>query len=319
MSCRQSYTAQLDGKCAPVSDGFVHGSDCIATAATTCGLDGRCDGAGACRKHVAGTTCAAESCTDGTALSTYSAARTCDGFGICMSSVTSNCGSTYRCVGTLCRSICNNSTDCAPGAYCAGDICLIKKREGDLCSADAECGDGTCGGRCCAAGCTCSQPSAKNFLNNPGLDKDASGWTITKGTVSRSLMDAELCRFSGSLVVTIPAGGDNRVLHQCVSNTPFKGDFTFGAKVQTVGGSVASVQACQVNFYSGTNCDADLVVQQETDPQGILSGWQALSGTVSTVSGANSVDFACYLLADATADASFYLDMLYVSRAPDRY
>jgi hypothetical protein len=193
-----------------------------------------------------------------------------------------------------------------------------KKLDGELCVSDSECATGTCGGRCCAAGCSCTQPSAANLLVNPGIDRDLNGWRISQNTLSRSLSDAERCPYSGSLTTVLPAGRDELTVDQCVSHVPLKGDFNFGARSNTVNGS-GYVVACQLAVYSGFNCDGDLILTNETDSSKPNFGWQQLDASLSMISGANSFDFSCYLFADSQLDTTFYLDMLYVSRAPSRY
>jgi hypothetical protein len=194
-----------------------------------------------------------------------------------------------------------------------------KKSDGELCLADTECATGTCGGRCCAAGCTCTQPSPANLLRDPGFDHDISGWTINAGALTRSLSDVERCPYSGSLSTTIPAGAAERSLERCMSNTPLRGDFNFGAKVQVSGGNMASVLACQIIFFSGFNCDADPIAMNETDPASSRDGWQDLTASVPMVSGANSATFRCALLSDPAVETTYYFDMAYVSRAPSLY
>jgi hypothetical protein len=319
-SCLNAKTGKPDGTCAPVKAGLSHASDCMAADPTTCGLDGTCDGAGACRRHVAGTPCAPEACSDGTSVATYTPARTCNGTGTCAGAMTSNCSGTYRCGGTKCRTTCIGVQDCVSGAYCSGNACLAKKADKELCSTNSECLTGTCGGRCCAAGCTCTQPSKANVLKNPGIDMDSSGWTIAGGTLSRSLSDFEKCPYSGSLMAIVPPGG-NAHLSQCVANTPFSGDFNFGYQGRIDGeGSVV----CQVRFYSGFNCDADLVITNETSSLSTHFPWQMPKpdslpdGT--PVEGANSALLDCSMSNASTSDASsFYLDALFISRSPTQY
>jgi hypothetical protein len=192
-----------------------------------------------------------------------------------------------------------------------------KKPDGEICTADAECATGTCGGRCCAAGCSCTQPNSTNLLLNPGIDRDTSGWSIENGTLSRSLSDAERCPYSGSMTTNIPAGGGNISIGQCVPNTPLKGDFNFGASVYSTGGGF--VVACQLVLYSGFHCDADQIATNETDSSKPDFGWNDISASLTMISGANSFDFRCALEGDAQDATTFYLDMLYVSRAPNRY
>jgi hypothetical protein len=205
------------------------------------------------------------------------------------------------------------STDGGSEGTCDGQP-ICKKEDGEVCSSDSECAKGVCGGRCCAAGCNCTQPNPMNLLENPGIDTDTSGWSITAGTgvLSRSLSDAERCPYSGSLTITLPAGGDGVEIGQCVSNVPIKGDINFGASVQIVGGD-GEVVACQLVVYSGFNCDADEIGTNETAASKANLGWTQLGAALAMVTGGNSFTLSCGLLPDQSADTTFYLDMLYVS------
>jgi hypothetical protein len=319
-SCLKASTGQPDGTCAPVKNGVSHGSDCAPSDPTSCGLDGTCDGAGACRRHIAGTICEAESCVDAATLSTYTPPRKCNGGGVCAVAETSNCGSTYRCSGTKCRATCTTSQDCVSGAYCSGSSCATKKPDGDLCASNGECVTGACGGRCCAAGCTCTQPTTGNLLKNPGFDKDTEDWTIDQGKLSRIGYDAEQCPYSGSLEVTIPAGGAERTVSQCVKNVPLSGIVNFGARLMMVGGNAMSL-ICQISVWSGFNCDADQIYQNETSQITPMSGWQSpgTDAQPAFLTGGNSVSVTCYLIPDPSGQSDFYVDMAYVAKAPNRY
>jgi hypothetical protein len=188
-----------------------------------------------------------------------------------------------------------------------------QKADGQPCSAAAECATGVCGGRCCAAGCTCTLPSSANLLKDPGIDVDVSTWTTSIGTISRALTDAERCPYSGSLAAN--ADGSEQVITQCVRNMPLVGDFNFGARFryETTGDSPQS-PFCGVTFYSGFNCDGDIVSQNETDPPSNMGLWQSASGVLLGVRGANSVALAVYWF--PLSGATLYLDMLYLSRTP---
>ena len=59
--------------------------------------------------------------------------------------------------------------ECVSGAYCSNHICVPRKPLGAVCSTIDECASSICGGRCCAAPCTCPQPSAQNLFRNRGL------------------------------------------------------------------------------------------------------------------------------------------------------
>ncbi|HVR64276.1 MAG TPA: hypothetical protein VMU50_20390 [Polyangia bacterium] len=305
-SCLMTNTGKPDGTCAPVKAGLNHGNDCLASDATTCGLDGKCDGAGACRMYGAEAICAPEACSDGPSASTYSPARTCDGHGACGAGTTTNCGGVYRCAGTKCRVNCSVAQDCVSAAYCSATTCITKKQEGELCSANVECTLGACSGRCCS-GCTCTQPSPGNVLKNPGFDKDVSGWMVDTGTVYRETSDSDGCPYSGSLATT----GASQV-SQCVT-TPLDGTYNFGARILVVSGGAV----CGVRFYPAAGCQGDELVDDELNAAQPMSGWQAPAPESSPptvqVSGANSVLFFC-----VTGDG-VYIDQPYVTKIPGKY
>jgi hypothetical protein len=320
-SCRNTNTGLADGKCAAVNGGLSHATDCTASDPSTCGLDGKCDGAGACRRYPSGTTCAPESCTDGTSVSIHSAPRSCDGVGVCQPATTSSCGST-RCMGTKCRTSCGGSQDCVSAAYCAASVCSAKEADGNVCSSNSECATGVCGGLCCAAGCTCPQQSPGNILKNAGFDKDTSGWTMTGGTLSRSLSDVDKCPYSGSLTTTVGVGESTTPeIDQCLTNTPISGTFNFGVKLRTDGAQGGVL--CGVRYFPGFNCDGDEILDNET--QGITAGtyWESTIPEAdvdgSPISGANSVLFFCLLGGDPTRPTEYFFDQFYVSKVPDRY
>lgn len=189
------------------------------------------------------------------------------------------------------------------------------KADGQPCSAASECATGVCGGRCCAAGCTCTLPSASNLLKDPGIDVDVSNWTASIGAITKSAFDAQKCPYSGSLAATADA---EQVVTQCVRNTPLVGDFNFGAQFRFDStGAPLTAPICQVSFNSGFNCDADIVLQNETGAATGTGDWQTVSATLPGVTGANSVAFSCYLF--LSTGATFYLDMLYVSKTPGTF
>jgi hypothetical protein len=323
MSCLAANTSQADGKCALVRTGLPHASDCLASDPSTCGLDGKCDGAGACRRFAAGTSCSPETCSDSGTISNYTPTRMCDGAGTCISAPANTCGGTYRCNGTKCKTTCAGPADCTAGAYCSGTSCMTKKAEGAVCSAAVECSSGVCGGRCCASGCSCPQPSGANVLGNPGIDSGTTAWMISGGTLSRSVYDANKCPYSGSLSTTL-ASGSSAFIQQCVPNVPLLGNFNFGADIRMT--SVTGLEAaagvlCLVRFYTGLNCDADEVADNESLG---LSGvgnvdWQPTvpeSPGPLSIEGANSVLFYCQLSADPNAATTFEFDRFYVSKEP---
>src|SRR5262249_20355473 len=70
-------TGPANGLCRAATGGTDPDNDCAQSAQATCGTDGMCDGAGACRMWSAGIVCVGESCSG----TTYTPARTCNGSG----------------------------------------------------------------------------------------------------------------------------------------------------------------------------------------------------------------------------------------------
>src|SRR5262249_50662075 len=159
----------VDGKCALVKVGLTHGEDCAASEPMTCGLDGACDGHGACRKFGSDTSCHGESCQPGT--NQHSQMSHCDGAGAGVPQNMS-CGD-YQCAadGVKCRVSCVVDADCSSTTFCSGTRCVPRLTPGQLCSRPEQCTSNLCGGKCCNPGapCKCSQPSKENLIVNPGF------------------------------------------------------------------------------------------------------------------------------------------------------
>ncbi|WP_197041404.1 MopE-related protein [Chondromyces apiculatus] len=136
----------VDGVCGAITAGMDPDDDCSAQSATTCGRDGTCDGTGACRMHVAGTSCSSPSCASGTSVN---AVDTCNGQGTCVDSGT---------------------TSCAPFT-CASGACTSLKINGTLCGASGECASGACvDGVCCDGACTGPCQACSAFKKGGGAD-----------------------------------------------------------------------------------------------------------------------------------------------------
>ncbi len=148
-ACSNAKTGQADGLCRPIPAGMDPDDECAAQDPSTCGLDGVCNGAGACRKWGANTTCAAESCTG----STDTPARTCNGSGTCQAATNASCGN-YVCGATSCKTSCTTGTDCASGAVCSGGHCVAPQANGTHCGGAGDCASGFCvDGVCCESAC----------------------------------------------------------------------------------------------------------------------------------------------------------------------
>lgn len=141
-----------DGECGPVADSTDPDSDCEQQQFSTCGNDGECDGAGACRKYKSGLQCTEPSCV----LGNLTPAGTCNGAGSCVSSQIAPCFP-FLCdaVGKACSTSCSKASECAAGAVCVAGTCLAPIDNGSPCVAPEACKSGQCvKGVCCdAAAC----------------------------------------------------------------------------------------------------------------------------------------------------------------------
>src|SRR5450432_4314600 len=84
-------------------------SGCTTADPTTCGFDGTCDGAGACRKYTAGTLCGKGMCDAEAVVG----ARSCDGLGRCRPGPTVICAP-FSCDTTTgaCFDTCTQTSQC---------------------------------------------------------------------------------------------------------------------------------------------------------------------------------------------------------------
>ncbi|HEX4406686.1 MAG TPA: malectin domain-containing carbohydrate-binding protein, partial [Polyangia bacterium] len=146
--CQSCSLAGTAGTCSTIPAGQDPLGQCADSGSDTCGLDGTCDGAGACRKYLSGTTCSPPTCT---AASERATAK-CDGAGVCVPGAVQAC-TPFICGPTACTTTCAVATDCAMNDSCIGGTCM-KKSGGAACASAAECATGACEqGLCCDRAC----------------------------------------------------------------------------------------------------------------------------------------------------------------------
>ena len=142
-----------DGVCAPIRAGIDPRDGCPDPPVGTqsCGPDGTCDGAGACRRYAAdGAPCGTTLCQAGGVFG-----QLCDGAGSCVADASSEC-LPYRCddLGVACRADCSSDVHCAADHFCAGVDCVAEKDDGAPCAEGKECSSGICvDGVCCNEAC----------------------------------------------------------------------------------------------------------------------------------------------------------------------
>jgi hypothetical protein len=119
--CKSCKVASFVGYCHALAAGTVDPRMmCVVELAATCGTDGTCDGAGGCRLHPVGTTCAAASCSG----RLRNNPKTCDGLGMCLARGTADCDP-YICNAStaVCYRSCNDNSDCCCGRRCRNNSC----------------------------------------------------------------------------------------------------------------------------------------------------------------------------------------------------
>jgi hypothetical protein len=161
------------GRCTPVAAAVEDPRQgCQMQAASSCGFDGTCNGAGACRRHPAGTVCRPAACAS---ASERALPAVCDGNGACGAATTQSCAP-FACVGSECRLSCAGPGDCAPGNPCSNGSCG-KRPLGAGCAMGGECNSGhcvdgvccdvaDCGGACRACNVTGAGGSCRNLPAN---------------------------------------------------------------------------------------------------------------------------------------------------------
>jgi hypothetical protein len=138
-------TGASNGLCRAISSGTDPDNECSVDTGNQCGRDGTCDGLGACRLQVTGTTCGSPSCSN----AILTPAGKCNGSGTCIAATTSSaCAGNLPCASlTACAATCTDrsTTGCLPGYKCVGGSTCIM--------ATVNCGGTGCqvgnGGQCC--------------------------------------------------------------------------------------------------------------------------------------------------------------------------
>jgi hypothetical protein len=156
-SCAKAVTGKTDGACEGVTSGTDPHDDC-AQGKAVCGLDGQCDGSGACRFAPPSTMCGAESCAN----DKYTPPAACDGAGECGTPAAVSC-SGHPCVDTRCDIPCMLSTDCPNGLFCDNKVCAPQKTNGTDCGVADECSSTFCSAEkvCCDKPCDLACYSCK--------------------------------------------------------------------------------------------------------------------------------------------------------------
>ncbi len=117
-TCKSCALAGTLGTCTNVAAGQDPLDQCTDAGVASCGNDGTCNGAGACRLYVTGSPCVAPTCSG----STFTPGRTCNGTGTCQTASSSSC-TPYACTTGACRTSCTVNADCLSPNICLGTTC----------------------------------------------------------------------------------------------------------------------------------------------------------------------------------------------------
>ena len=185
-ACRSCALPSSMGRCAPVADGAADPRNvCMDKGATSCGTDGKCDGASGCRIYPAGTNCAPESCTNGV----YTPPSACGATGRCVTPNATACAP-FVCNGARCFASCTADANCVTGKLCLDNSCGLKPN-GAFCADRRECESGNCAqGVCCATGCasackSCALTASMGICTNvPDGQPDPTGTCLDAGAAS---------------------------------------------------------------------------------------------------------------------------------------
>jgi hypothetical protein len=255
-ACSNVRTGMADGHCGPVTAGTDPDSECAQDPFASCGHDGTCDGAGACRLYLAGTGCTNETCSGATDLP----ARTCNGTGTCLTATTVSCAP-YLCGATSCATTCTSDTDCAAGTFCSAGVCAAQETNGTACGAAGACQSGFCvDGVCCESACTaaCMTCGGVGTLGQctpavPGTDvrSDCSADPVSSCGHDGTCDGAGACRKYVAGTVCQAAG--------CTSSTLSAASTCNGAGVCSAGATTScnAYQCSASGPTCGTSCTSD--------------------------------------------------------------
>jgi len=277
------------GQCLPVVANQVAHNACTASGAP-CGLDGKCDGLGACSYSpkagascddaanlcITGRTCQAGVCTGGTAKTCTPAA--CQTGESCSAG---NCSFSNATDGTL-DSTCPLSTQ----KRCYNGECV-------QCTIDSHCSGSTPSCNTTTHTCVCRVPSSGNVVKNPGFSKvlGLSQWHQNGIAVSYSNDDADGCADSGS---AYSASDNQSDWWQCVT---VLGSTRYYAGAKFKLDATSNSCGCDGVFNTDQNCTQPLNYGESTSLfyASQASGWQSDTSSFTTDISARSIYITCMM------------------------
>jgi hypothetical protein len=169
-SCLASRKASgADGVCGNAKIDTDPRNVCGAQAASTCGLTGNCNGAGACALFANGTECKAAACPTATSADP---ADDCDGSGTCKATAVVACQRGYLCAAGACNTSCAGNGDCdGTRSFVCDDSHKCTVPQAGACQVNLDCQTGHCAdGVCCDTACTDKCTSCLAAQKGSGAD-----------------------------------------------------------------------------------------------------------------------------------------------------
>jgi hypothetical protein len=266
--CKACNVPGLEGQCVLEPAGLDARDQCAADDPATCGHDGTCDGAGACRLWPAGSACGAQTCVNDVA--TYAPA--CDGNGTCvMPPPTAPCAPYVCADATSCYMTCTDNSQCQTGQVCQSGSCG-KRANGQPCAGNSDCGSGQCAqGVCCGSACggvcfACNLAGKEGTCSPVAAGQDPLNQCAaqTRGSCGRdgACNGAGACRLWASGTVCAAAGcqGDSVVTARTCD-----GSGTCSLPVTTSCGSYScnpSTGRCYTSCSMNSQCASGLSCKQ---------------------------------------------------------
>jgi hypothetical protein len=273
------------GTCTLADVGTDPRSDCPDEGSASCGMDGTCDGSGACRKYPTGIVCKQPSCGG----STLTLAFRCTG-GACTPTSGQPCDP-YICSDAMsCANTCTTNADCTPPNICNNGSCG-KRGLGRVCTTNDDCNSGICQqGVCCSTACTgtcrsCALPGSEGACTNVPERQDPLDQCPDSGAAScgtdGTCDGVGACRFYAKGTTCRAIAGACDVAETCAGGgAPCPTDgFLRGNVCRATAGSCDVAETC-----SGTSaaCPADALVPPGTvcrQLAGICDVAEACTGT----------------------------------------
>jgi hypothetical protein len=299
MACNQPGAV---GSCAALPAGQDPASECPADPVSSCGRDGVCNGAGACRLYTAGTQCSPASCTGSTQMS----AGTCSGTGMCVPGASLSCGP-YVCNGIGCATSCTSNAGCSAGNVCLNGMCVASNScnpacqpgficqagmcvPSNSCTSNAQCPMGLiCLNGMCVASNSCNPACQPGFICQAGMCVPSNsctsnaqcpmglvclnGMCVPAGSCNPACQPGFVCQNS----MCVPAGS-------CTSNA----QCPMGLVCQN--GMCVPAGSCNPACQPGFVCQNSMCVPASGGGPALLWRFDETSGTVAVDSSVNHFD-----------------------------